>query len=51
MSYKLTLHVLVTVTEQVVPNHVHITLFSIPSIPGTKADTMTLTKRQRWSYL
>jgi len=47
MSYKLALHVLVTFTEQVVPIHKHITLFSIPSISGTKTVTMTLTKRQR----
>jgi len=36
MSYKLALHVLVTFTEQAVPIHKHITLFSIPSISGTK---------------
>ena len=48
MSYKLALHVLVTFTEKVVPIHKHITLFSIPSISGTKTVTVTRTKRQRW---
>jgi len=51
MSHTLALHVLVTFTEQVVPIHKHITLFSIPSISGTKTVTITLTKRQRWSYM
>jgi len=51
MSCKLALHVFFTFTEQVVPIHKHITLFSIPSISGTKTVTMTLLKRQRWSYL
>jgi len=41
--------VLITFTEQVVPIHKHITLFSIPSISGTKTVTMTLAKRQRWN--
>ena len=36
MSYKLALHVLVTFTEKVVPNHENITLFSIPSIQEQK---------------
>jgi len=45
MLYKLTLHVLVTFTEQVVPIHKHITLFSISSISGTKTVTMKLTKK------
>jgi len=43
--------VLITFTEQVVPIHKHITLFSIPSISGTKTVTMTLAKRKRWSYM
>jgi len=47
MSYKLALYVLVAFSEQVVPIHKHITLFSIPSISGTKKVTMTITKRQR----
>jgi len=29
----------------------HIPLFSIPSIKGTKTVTITVTKRQRWSYM
>jgi len=45
MSYKLSLHVLVTFTEQVVPIHKHITLFWIPSISATKAVTLKLTKK------
>ena len=45
MSYKLSLHVLVTFTEQVVPIHKHITLFWIPSISGTKTVIMILTKK------
>jgi len=36
---------LVTFTEQVVPIHKHITLFSIPSISGTKTATVKLTKK------
>ena len=51
MSYKLALHVLVTLTKKVVPIHKHVTLFSIPSISGTKTVTITLTKRQWWSYM
>jgi len=51
MSYKLALHVLVTFTEKGVPIHKHITLFSIPSISGTKNVPIVLTKRQRWSYM
>jgi len=43
--------VLVILTEKVVSIHKHITLFSITSISGTKTVTMTLTKRQRWSYV
>ena len=51
MSYKLALHVLVTFIKQVVAIYKQITLFSNPSISGTKTVTMTLTKRQRWSYM
>jgi len=51
MSYKLALHVLVILTEKFVPIHNHITVFSIPSISGTKTMRMKLTKRQRWSYM
>jgi len=39
MSYKLSQHVLVTSTEQVVPLHKHITLFWISLISGTKTVT------------
>jgi len=42
MSYKLALHVHVVLTEKVVTVHNHITLFSIPSIPGTTTVKMTL---------
>jgi len=45
MSYKSPLHVLATFTEQVVPIHKYITLFSIPSISATKTVTMKLTKK------
>ena len=44
MSYKLALCVLATITEQVVPNHEHITLFWIASVSGTQTVTMKLTK-------
>jgi len=39
-SYKLALNVLITFTEQVVPNYKHTTLFWIPSISGTKTVTI-----------
>ena len=45
MSYKLGLHVLATLTEQVVPIHNHITLFWIPSISGTETVIMKLTRK------
>jgi len=41
MSNKSAPHVLVTFTEQVVPNHKHITLFWISSISGTKQPQWT----------
>jgi len=44
MSYKLAPSVLVEFTEQVVPIHKHITLFSIPSISGTKQSQWHLRK-------
>jgi len=45
MSCKLALHMLVAFTEKVVPKHKHISLFSIPSISGTKTVTIKLTKK------
>jgi len=45
MANKSALHVLVTLTEQVVPLHKHIILFWILSISGTKTVTMKLMKK------
>ena len=50
MLYKLALYVLDTITEQVVPNHKHNTLFWIPSTLGTQTVTRDERKRQRWSF-